>query len=316
MILTAALASVVVFASVVDATAGPVLSVPAAEAELSQATAVRRAAESKVAELESSQVAIRTQIDNASSETGAITAQLAAAREEARVRAVDAYVNGGTATELTALLRSDEMADAAARTAVLSSQAHSAVEAAADFQKLKEENDPKVVALAERLHSITRELNDARSDLLQAEAQEADAELGLAAAREQEQQAAAAQLAAANTTAKAAKASTKSSKSTKTAPAAAAPAPAVTGDGIDAAWARLRNCESGGNYQVVSSSGRYRGAYQFNQSTWDSVAATVLPEYVGVDPAAAPPQVQDTMAQTLYAQRGSRPWPHCGRFLP
>jgi len=90
----------------------------------------------------------------------------------------------------------------------------------------------------------------------------------------------------------------------------------ASGSGLGAAWAALRKCESGGNYQAVSGSGRYRGAYQFDQRTWDSVAATVLPDYIGVDPAAAPPSVQDTMAKTLYAQRGSRPWPHCGSHLP
>ena len=50
-------------------------------------------------------------------------------------------------------------------------------------------------------------------------------------------------------------------------------------------WAALRDCESGGDYSIASSSGRYRGAYQFVQSTWDSVAERNDPALVGVDPA-------------------------------
>jgi hypothetical protein len=305
---------VVAFASVVEAsTAAPMVSVEAAEVNLQASIGVRSGAERRVASLEQTQASIRVQIDAASGETAAVTSQLAEARQEARVRAVDAYVNGGIATQLMAFIRSDEIDDAAARTAVLSSQAHSAVEAADEFQKLKEENDPKTVALAERLHSVSRELTDARSDLLQAEAQQADAELVVVAARAQAQNEEAAKAAAAQK-------STKAPTGTRPAPrpAAAKPtgaAPAVLLTGMDAAWAALRECESGGNYQIVSSSGRYRGAYQFSQSTWDSVAASVLPEYVGVDPAQAPPSVQDTMARKLYEQRGSRPWPHCGRHL-
>ena len=34
-------------------------------------------------------------------------------------------------------------------------------------------------------------------------------------------------------------------------------------------WAALRNCESSGRYDAISPSGRYRGAYQFSQATWD-----------------------------------------------
>ncbi len=80
----------------------------------------------------------------------------------------------------------------------------------------------------------------------------------------------------------------------------------------DAQLARLRQCESGGNYAAVSASGTYRGAYQFSRSTWNSVAKQHYPEWNGVDPAAAPPYVQDAMTRALWAQMGRKPWPHCG----
>ncbi len=68
--------------------------------------------------------------------------------------------------------------------------------------------------------------------------------------------------------------------------------------------ASIRRCESGGNYQAVSSSGKYRGAYQFDQRTWQSVGGTG-------DPAAASPAEQDARARQLQAQRGSSPWANC-----
>lgn len=77
--------------------------------------------------------------------------------------------------------------------------------------------------------------------------------------------------------------------------------------------ARLRDCESGGDYTVVSSSGAYRGAYQFHQDTWDSVADRHYPWLVGVDPAAAAFYWQDAMARALWAEAGPSPWPVCGR---
>ncbi len=80
-------------------------------------------------------------------------------------------------------------------------------------------------------------------------------------------------------------------------------------------WAALRNCESGGDYSIVSSSGRYRGAYQFARTTWDSVAERNNPSLVGVDPARASPAEQDAMALGLYREAGAGPWPVCGRHL-
>jgi hypothetical protein len=81
----------------------------------------------------------------------------------------------------------------------------------------------------------------------------------------------------------------------------------------DAQLARLRQCESGGNYRIVSASGAYRGAYQFHRRTWNSVAGRHYRYLVGVDPAAAVPHDQDRMARALWAEAGRSPWPHCGR---
>ncbi|MGD9754662.1 MAG: transglycosylase family protein [Acidimicrobiia bacterium] len=91
--------------------------------------------------------------------------------------------------------------------------------------------------------------------------------------------------------------------------------PAVPAGPSDAALAALRSCESHGNYAAVSAGGLYRGAYQFAQSTWNSVASRWAPHLVGVDPAAAAPADQDAMARALHAERGWAPWPTCGAGL-
>ena len=64
-------------------------------------------------------------------------------------------------------------------------------------------------------------------------------------------------------------------------------------------------CESGGDPSAVSSDGTYRGKYQFDYGTWESVGGSG-------DPAAAPEQEQDYRAALLYSQSGSSPWPVCG----
>ncbi|HEV2791449.1 MAG TPA: transglycosylase family protein [Solirubrobacterales bacterium] len=64
-------------------------------------------------------------------------------------------------------------------------------------------------------------------------------------------------------------------------------------------------CESGGDPTIVSSDGSYRGKYQFDFGTWESVGGSG-------DPAAAPEAEQDYRAALLYAQAGSSPWPVCG----
>lgn len=75
---------------------------------------------------------------------------------------------------------------------------------------------------------------------------------------------------------------------------------------------RLRVCESGDNYSAVNPSGTYRGAYQFDQRTWNGVAERHFSWLVGIDPAAAAPWWQDAMARALWSERGRQPWPVCG----
>lgn len=64
-------------------------------------------------------------------------------------------------------------------------------------------------------------------------------------------------------------------------------------------------CESGGDPTIVSSDGTYRGKYQFDYGTWESVGGSG-------DPAEASEQEQDYRAALLYSQSGSSPWPICG----
>jgi soluble lytic murein transglycosylase-like protein len=64
-------------------------------------------------------------------------------------------------------------------------------------------------------------------------------------------------------------------------------------------------CESGGDPTAVSADGTYRGKYQFDYGTWESVGGSG-------DPAAASEAEQDYRAALLYSRSGSSPWPVCG----
>jgi len=67
--------------------------------------------------------------------------------------------------------------------------------------------------------------------------------------------------------------------------------------------------ESDGNYGAISPGGTYRGAWQFDQPTWNSnSAASGRHDLVGVDPATASPGDQDAIAYDLYQRRGNQPW--------
>jgi Transglycosylase-like domain len=76
---------------------------------------------------------------------------------------------------------------------------------------------------------------------------------------------------------------------------------------LDAAFAALRKCESGGNYKTATGNGYY-GAYQFDPRTWRALGYSGLPSD-------AAPEVQDEAARKLLAKAGWGQWPACSRKL-
>ncbi|HEY8581920.1 MAG TPA: transglycosylase family protein [Capillimicrobium sp.] len=84
--------------------------------------------------------------------------------------------------------------------------------------------------------------------------------------------------------------------------AAAAEAAAAQPTGV---LASIAACESGGDPAAIGGGGLYRGMYQFDQATWESVGG------VG-DPAAASVAEQTRRAQILLDRAGTSPWPVCG----
>lgn len=90
-----------------------------------------------------------------------------------------------------------------------------------------------------------------------------------------------------------------------------APVPSVqTPKSQDEILACIRKGESD-SYQETDNP-PYKGAYQFDQATWNGVTSRHKPELVGTDPAAASPADQDAMAWRLFQERGISPWPNRG----
>jgi hypothetical protein len=68
----------------------------------------------------------------------------------------------------------------------------------------------------------------------------------------------------------------------------------------------IGDCESGGDPEIVSSSGLYYGKYQFSPGTWKSVGGKGLPSE-------ASESEQDYRAALLYERSGPGQWPVCGQ---
>ncbi|HTX64036.1 MAG TPA: transglycosylase family protein, partial [Acidimicrobiales bacterium] len=67
--------------------------------------------------------------------------------------------------------------------------------------------------------------------------------------------------------------------------------------------------ESGGDYQAISPTGQYMGAFQFAQPTWNEAAQLAgIPSLAGVAPYTASPRDQDLLAIALYDADGEQPW--------
>lgn len=94
-----------------------------------------------------------------------------------------------------------------------------------------------------------------------------------------------------------------------TRPRPAARTSSATGTSADDLnWGALARCESGGNPRAVSSTGRYRGLYQFSIATWSSVGGEG-------DPIDASPAEQTYRAKILVSRSGRGQWPVCGKYL-
>ena len=97
------------------------------------------------------------------------------------------------------------------------------------------------------------------------------------------------------------------------APAPPAPAPPVaTGGGYNdpnnpAAWDRLAQCESGGNWATNTGNGYY-GGIQFSLGSWQSVGGSGRPDQASRD-------TQIAMGQRLYNAGGWQHWPACTSAL-
>lgn len=73
-------------------------------------------------------------------------------------------------------------------------------------------------------------------------------------------------------------------------------------------WARrVAVCESGMNPNALGAGGKYRGAFQFLRSTWQT-----SPQSPGGDPVAFSYKTQAYVAVRLKMRSGSSPWPSCG----
>lgn len=81
-------------------------------------------------------------------------------------------------------------------------------------------------------------------------------------------------------------------------------APAPSSGGTNSHLERIAQCESGGNSNAVSPSGKYHGKYQFSQETWNGVGGSG-------SPSSAPEAEQDKRAQMLYDRSGPGQWPVC-----
>ncbi|MGB3411963.1 MAG: transglycosylase family protein [Microthrixaceae bacterium] len=307
--------------------------VAAAESALARTTAERISAENRLAEARSNLATIERKVAHLGEMDEQLTEQLAEARMSMREFAIAAYIDGGQSDIFRATLDPTKAQALAWQSTLSAGQATSAEDVAREYEELKARNSPERLRAAEELERARHAATDASNDAIQAAAFERDAEAALADAREQARVAAAAErsrvqaerrasIAAASSVAKArvssgsrGSGSTDSNNvGTPTAPSPQETAPfstfgAARGNPTaaeSATLAKIRRCESGGNYSIVSSSGRYRGAYQFDYRTWAGVGGSG-------DPAAASPAEQDYRALLLLRQRGTRPWPVCGR---
>lgn len=76
---------------------------------------------------------------------------------------------------------------------------------------------------------------------------------------------------------------------------------------LDQKLHRIRMCESGNNWHLVSSNEKYYGAYQFLRATWHGLGFAGRPDR-------AKPEVQNRAARRQHAISGWSAWATCARM--
>jgi hypothetical protein len=230
-----------------------------------------------------------------------------------RVDAVKVYVAGGTQSDGTNSLfaASPSNGATAVYSQVMTGDLTTAVaKLKTDRQALRsaETAQQQLAAAAQRqLQGAEAALAAAQSTEQALAGQRSNVTGALAAAISQQQ---AQEAAAARAAAAAAAAASQPSEGGVAPPAAAAPSPAPGGMPQLPPFLRcVIQAESGGNYQAISPTGQYMGAFQFAQPTWNEAARLAgIPSLIGVPPYKASPTDQDLLAIALYNADGEQPW--------
>ncbi|HVX19715.1 MAG TPA: transglycosylase family protein [Acidimicrobiales bacterium] len=256
-------------------------------------------------------------VDQLETRIAADRARIAHDADQLRDAAVHAYVDAGATAGADPLF--GDQATAGARTEygeVVSGDLNLAVDQLhTDQQALaaRQAAQQQAVAADQAAEATARSLL-AQSENTQSRLAAQNAQVhGQLAEAVAEQQAAQAQAAAAAIKTAQAQAARSAATPSEIVVGTAAPAAAPAGGGTDPALNSFLQCvvqhESGGDYQIVSPTGKYMGAFQFSQSTWN-VAARLAgrPTLVGVPPNQASKADQDTLAVALYNADGEQPW--------
>jgi hypothetical protein len=242
-----------------------------AETALAEATANRTEAMERKQQLQADLASTRQEISALGLEQVALIHELEVARHRVRVVTVRAYTNAGGG-QLDLLTDPGDIGDHLFRSELMTNNVLDTSQAIEDYHDLQEQADDHAVELAESVDDIQAGIEDASADIADSARQITRAQVELSAAR-----------------------------------AAVAQNASGHGDPGEAAWERLRFCESGGVYTTNTGNGFY-GAYQFDLQTWASMGGHG-------QPSAAPYWEQDIRAKALYWARGDQPWPICGRFV-
>jgi hypothetical protein len=249
--------------------------IDAAELKLERLASQKQRAEATTVELKGERQALQVRAGQLDGEAEEYLQQLRLARRDARLATVEAYVSGNRVTVAPDIANAT---DALWQETMLTDRADAGVEAAIRYQELRTQTAEEVVRLAENTDQVEVRIRQAATDTDRAVRSMTATRERISSLREEIK---ILEIVAQFGTSR--------------------------GDAGPGAWAALRNCESHGNYAVNTGNGFY-GAYQFDLQTWRSTGGSGLPS-------AAPPWEQDARAKALYQQRGSQPWPICGRFL-